>query len=180
MLLKNSYLQQVKNRNKPLYIVICVFIVLTLFTNFTRNEITPFFTWSMYSVPMAQADTFPIYTLEYNNGQIYKAPHTWKDHNRMMFFYTIDHYKSIVDNGGKEQDEVKMAHTFEKVHADTTVLSKLYTTPSQLDEYPKWLKRYMQANTGIKMDSIKVYRKWIQFNSEGHAQEMSSDLLFKI
>lgn len=175
----NTYLHLLRQKNRKLFYAACAFILLTLLINATKNEITPFYVWSMYSAPAPQSDTFPVFTLQYNNGQVFNEPHTWRDHTRMMFFYPIDYYTNMMDHAG-EPDALKMKKGFEKIHLDPASLSKIYNTPEQIKAYPYWLKQYMQANTGIKMDSISVYRKWVRYSESGRVYPVKSELLFKL
>jgi hypothetical protein len=179
MFFKDSYLHIVWQKNIRLFYVIVVCIVLTIITNLSKNEITPFFTWSMYSAATPYTDTFEVYTLEYNNGQVYNEPHTWKDYKRMMFYYTIDQYEGIRDNGGVEADKIKAEKIMSRLHITAFPVDRLYNSAADIANYPGWLRRYMQANTGIKMDSIKVYRKQVRFDNKGHVYPVKSELVLK-
>ncbi len=175
-----TYLGILKGRSKRLYYAVVVFAVLTLLVNASRNEITPFFVWSMYASPARVTDTFPVYVLEYNDGKTFLAPHTWKDHKRMMFFYTIDQYCVLKDNGNKDPDEEHASHILARLHINNpTFLPSLYPSATDMQAYPAWLKRYMQANMGEHIDSIKVYRKWVQFGNDGKVNVHRNELLFR-
>lgn len=177
-MLRNTYLYLLWLKNKKLFYAVSTIIILTLFTNLTRNEITPFYVWSMYSAKSPQTDTFAIYTMKYN-GKEYSAPHTWKDHKRMMFFYPIEYYTSIIDNKG-EADAGKMVNGFQKIHLDPAFTNRIYNTPAQLNGYPIWLKRYLEANEGIKVDSLQVSRQWLMYDNDSKVHSVKSDLLFNI
>ncbi len=176
---KNTYLYLLWQKNRKLFYPVSICIGLTLLISMTKNEITPFYVWSMYSAKTLETDTFPIYALEYNKGTEFNEPHTWKDHKRMMFFYTIDYYTGIKDNQ-VEADAVKMSNGFKKIHLDPASLNHIYNSPQQIREYPFWLKQYMQSNMGIKMDSISVYRKWLKYSDSGKVYPVKSELLFKV
>lgn len=139
----------------------------------------PFYLWAMYSRNVPRTDSFDIYVLKYNNGQVYNAPHTWKDHKRMMFFYTITHYITTQENGGIEHDYVKMREFANKIGLYSLPLEKIYIGQRELNAYPAWLQRYMQSNIQTRIDSIEVYRNWVKFKQDGRVYLKGEELIFK-
>jgi hypothetical protein len=133
----------------------------------------------MYSAKSPETDTSIIYTLEYNDSKIFLAPHTWKDHQRMMFFYTIDYYAYLIDNGNVERNIQRTVGVLNKLHVPQSVITRLPDAASAVANYPAWLKRYMQSNMRQPLDSIKVYRRWLKYNNDGSVHEVKNQLLFK-
>jgi hypothetical protein len=176
---KDTYLGILRRRNKPMFRAVAVFMSVTLLINATRNEITPFFVWAMYAGKSAEVDTFPVFVLQYNDGKVFHAPHTWKDHKRMMFFYTIDHYTLLRDNDYTDPDMQKAGSIMGKAGMSGMPLGELYTDRAAMQQYPAWLMRYMQANLGEHIDSISVYRKWMRYGKDGRVTTARSELLFK-
>lgn len=144
----------------------------------TKNEITPFYVWAMYSTPIPEDDSFSIYTFEYNDGQVFQEVHTWNDYYEMMFPYTISHYMAIKDNGG-EPNRIRMTSAFNQVGIDTSFLDNIYNTNADIVEYPYWLKRYMQEHLNEQLNSFSVYRKWLQYNEEGRVHVVKNELIFR-
>lgn len=178
MPLNDTYLSVLKQKNKGLFYIILFYIIVSL-TFALRNEMTFFFRWSMYSKPHEPREVFPVAVLEYNNGKVFNDPFTWHDHKKMMFYYTILHYKETVDNNGRELNQDRAEQIAAHLLLPALPYSKLYTTPSELAAYPAWLMRYMQANMCQKIDSINVYWLLLQYKSSGRVEVVDKQLIFK-
>lgn len=174
---RKTYLGILRERNRSLYVIVLTFMVVTMLVTVSRNEMTPIFVWSMYAGRSPVTDTFATFELQYNDHKVFHAPHTWKDHKRMMFFYSADQYAILHDNGMKDPDEEKVRRIAGKAHIPPPPLHKLFPTRHDMDNYPAWLKRYMQANLGEKIDSLKVYRNWMSYDKDGRVLLRRRELL---
>ncbi len=175
--MKYSYLKRLKSHSKLLYCVIVVFIVITLVVNLSLNQITPFYIWSMYGRKEEVKDSYPVYVLKID-GEIFNLP-KWQDYKRMFFNYSIVHYMDCVENDNSDPFMIKARSYLSFLPLDDLFFYKIYVHKDELKEYPKWLKRYMEANIGKNIDHLEVERVWIGYNQMNRIEVIKKEQIFE-
>lgn len=176
--MSNNYLSVLRKENKRLFVFILLFLAVSLITTVSRTEVTPFYTWAMYSETTRGSDTVIIYSLEYNKGDKYNIPQIWNHHRRIMFNYSIAFYDYCLQHNHADPASVNFRKLLLKANIrDDTLLYRLYSGPAALDQYPAWLKRYISANLGMPVDGIRVYKIWTRILPGGRVGEINRTLL---
>lgn len=165
------YVKKLYHHSKSLCVALCLFVLLTLLANIVSNECTPLFVWSMYSRPAAEAEEFSFYELQYNKDQVYYAPHTWKDHKRMMFFYTAEYLDIMLQNNNCDPNSKKATYILK------LPTQHLYVNSADVANYAHWLQTYMEDNISQHIDSLKVYKKTLRYSPSGAPILVKSQLL---
>lgn len=158
-----TFLKIVYNKDKKMFVVFSVFIILSFITTIFRREIMPFFTWSMYSYPEIERDTNVFYLLEYNN-KVYNYPNIWDHNKRIIYFYTISYYFECIPNNGYDNTQIKLINL---LNSNKTSFKKdnFFLLKKDTSDYIKWLKRYIENVTNEKIYSLNIYRMSVNYTN---------------
>lgn len=181
--MKDTYLARLKRQNRKLYRAILVFITVSIilvptrYTPFIFFEITPFYTWGMFSAALDPAahQNYTFYVLQYD-GRTFNLP-TANDHKKIFFGYTMPQYDRMVSNGHTDPANKNYAALVHQLHLPEACVQRLGNDATVAAQYPAWLKRYMAQNLGQPIDTITVTKYWTRFNEQAQLITDSSKVL---
>lgn len=181
--MKNSYLARLKRQNRKLYGLIIAFVagsvllIQTRYTPFMFFDLTPVYTWGMFSTALNPAEhrNYTFYVLKYD-GKTFNLP-TCNDHKKIFFTYTILHYDRIAGNGNTDPANEHYAALARKLHLPDVLAARMGNSPEAARQYPAWLKRYMSQNLGQAIATIEVTKYWTRFNEQAQLITDSSKVL---
>lgn len=175
--MRKTYLSQVRNHNKSLYYLFILIIVATLITNIAHNQATPIYVWDMYAGQTEEPTSYKVFSFTYNEKEM-NVP-VWRDHKRMYFYYTVNHYLQCVNNQNMDPFQEKSTQKLPKIGIAPDFLSGLYSTPDEIAGYPQWLKRYMEANTDETFSSMSVKEIDVRYLPSGRIEVLSAKEIIK-
>jgi len=181
--MKNTYLARLKRQNRKLYRFVVAFVIgsvlliQTRYTPFMFFDLTPVYTWGMFSTALnpAEHQHYTFYTLKYD-GQTFNLP-TYNDHKKIFFTYTILHYDRIAGNGYTDPANQNYAALARKLHLPDRYAERMGNTADAVQQYPAWLKRYMSQNLGQAISTIEVTKYWTRFDEQAQLITDSSKVL---
>lgn len=151
-----TFLQEVKKKSPKLYFFFLIFLGFTFISHLFRTSSTPFFFYGMYSSPVPVTDDFSFLIVEKNGKEIFNKPEIWNHHRRVPFYYSSRTYEQLLNN-----DYMKIHQSFH---------TKIYPDKSALQDYPKWLLRYLERLEGEKIDSITLYKVTVSYEQNEKPQ----------
>ena len=112
MKIENLYLVRLFYAQKSLFIIVLLFILLSLSANFIfRSEQTPIFRWDLYATAMPSQSTYSFLEVRYNQNELLKFPHTWKESQKLFFTNTLDYFISIKRNNNIDPTARRRNHS---------------------------------------------------------------------
>lgn len=171
--MKNTYLGRLKRQSKGLYRLILAFIAGSLLLIQTKYnppfmfaEMTPFFTWGMFSTDLVPEEHqhYTFYVLKYN-GQTFNLP-TYQDHRKIFFQYTIPQYDMLSAHQYQDPALDKYNALLARLKLSPAYALRIGNTTENIQQYPQWLKRYMSANTGTHIQHLEVLKYWVHFDNK--------------
>jgi hypothetical protein len=173
------FLKETKSRSKSIYWILIIFILISLITNLSKIEITPFYVWRMYSEKEPRNDKNHFYQLSYNN-KIFNQSEAWNNGRKMMFSYTIHHYESCKENNGYDNIQIKAQSILQRLNINDVKLFSPFYIKYNLKEYPQWLLRYIQQIIKEKINHMEVNKMTIRYDKNGNQVLINKKLIFKI
>lgn len=176
--MRKTYLSQVRHHNKPLYYLFMLLIAATIVTNIAHNQATPVYVWDMYAARTEEPASYKIFSLTYDDKEM-NIP-VWRDHKRMYFYYTVNHYLQCVNNQYQDPFHNKSAQKLSRIGVAPDFLNELYSTRDEIAAYPQWLNKYMEANTGEDFKQLSVKEIELTYTNNGRIQVINSKELFNL
>ena len=139
-------------------------------------EVTPLYDWKMYAFPVQPHPEYDAYVLHYN-GKVYNKPHTFQDYQRMMINYTLPHYAVMKQTGDTLPFYTRTSYIFLAAFKWNPRDNRLHTTPQDLQQYPLWLKRYVQQQVGEPVHDLSVARISLRYDAENHVQPVATEAI---
>lgn len=183
MKIENLYLVRLFHAQKSLFIIVLLFIILSISANFIfRSEQTPIFKWDLYSTAMPAQSTYSFLEIRYNENQLLKFPHTWQEPQKLFFTNTLDYFIAIKRNNNTDPYKNYFANDWSKRHPQMRELLvgvNLYNDITAINAFPFWYKRYLEQYIQQSVWRIDVYEKKVEFINGG-VNEISSSLIYKL
>jgi hypothetical protein len=167
MNIRNTFLAELKRKNKFLFGAIIAYGCICLTTALWGWQTTPFYIWAMYSVPVHKDTAYTIPEL-YADGKVIDNPHAFRDFHRMMFYYSVRHYMLLKDGSYNPK--------YTSFQNKPELLNKVRPAREQINDYTRWLKAYYNSQ-GRNYDSIKIYETTIKYLPDGHVIKTGQKLL---
>lgn len=183
MKIENLYLVRLFYTRRYLFIIVLLFILLSLSANFIfRSEQTPIFRWDLYATAMPSQSTYSFLEVRYNQNELLKFPHTWQESQKLFFTNTLDYFISIKRNNNIDPYKNYFTNDWSKRHVRLKELLgnvNLYNDTTEINGFPSWYKRYLEQYIHQPVWSINVYEKKVEFINGG-VNEISSSLIVKL
>lgn len=182
MLAKNYFVRLFRT-NKFLFVAVTVFCLLNLLANFIfKAEHTPVYLWSLYANKIPPRDVYTFLEIKYNDGKTLTFPHTFMEPEKLFFTNTLDEFIYMKKNRGNDPlksyiDNWNSYHPFFKKSMPGL---KFYPDTQELENYPEWLKRYLEQYAREPVDKIDVYEVNVRYESNGHLKKLSSTLIYTL
>jgi len=161
--MEKFFLYKVYRYNKKLFFFFLIFAGLTLFCNFAGFEITPFYVWGMYSQKEAPVKEYPIFRIT-ANGKIIDYSAGYFPATRFFLLSPLSYYASIKN----EDDPIKfflkekLKGKYENVEP---YANRVLNSQKEIEEFPGWLKRYVEQSTGEKVKDLKVELLFVSYEN---------------
>ncbi|MGV3767581.1 MAG: hypothetical protein ACO1NW_15710 [Chitinophagaceae bacterium] len=160
------YLKRLFRNSKAGFAAVVLFIAGSLFFNFKTAETTPFFVWSMYSIPV-KTDTFSTYRITLNEQVIYPE-HAFRQPLKCMLFGPLQQYDKIMSNAGIDPDKAYYESTIVKRHRFfRQTLETATNKEAAISSFIPWLKKYLTEVTGENIRSLKLEKIETVFEQNG-------------
>jgi hypothetical protein len=156
--MRRTFLYQVWQHNKRLFYILVAFSLLTIGTNLTGDQVTPFFVWGMYSAKEEPVQQYSILQTTIND-RIVMNTYDWPVCDTRFYLASpLAWYKKIKDNSNVDptwsflQAKLKPQH-FEKLGF---LQASLFNNRQQQDSFFAWYARYLTQVTALPVESIRI------------------------
>lgn len=180
---KQYYFQKLYQKNRTLFVLICILLFLHINANFlVGGQQTPFFNWSLYSMPQAAQDIYSFYELRYNGDKKVVFSHTWKQPQQLFYLNTLNHYTSmrLHENNDPLKDYIDNWNSAHPIVKDMFPGLKFYPDAVEMKKFPAWYAKKIHQLTGDVVDSMNVYRIQVRYKEDGSVEKISSEFLFNL
>lgn len=165
---QNTYLGVLWRQKRSFFWLMLFLIaghVTPVFLNF--QLLTPFYLWSMYTMPAPPVDTFQLFDIRYNDGKTIARPNTYRDLGRMMWTYTLPKYGAYLKTGDTLPVHTRSANLLTKIFSGLPHSQPIHVSHAQLAAYPAWLLRYLQQETGDSIYRLDVKEVQVKYGRDG-------------
>lgn len=138
-----------------------------------RFEVSPFFDWSMYSGLQQIPKRYSVAVLSYNNHEVYNPSHTWNDHQQMMITYTLGNFIKYQSMGDTLPYVSRTATVFTTLFGRNKE-AKINNDGSVLADYPNWLKKYLQQQVGVGINTITLTNYYVGYTADHRVRAVDS------
>jgi hypothetical protein len=134
------------------------FSILTICTNLTGDEVTPFFVWGMYSAREEPVQQYSILQTTINDSIVVNAYDQPVSDTRFYLTSPLAYYKRIKDNNNVDPTlsflQAKLSpERFKKL---AFLQASLFNTSQQIDSFFTWYARYLLQVTHTPVQSIRI------------------------
>lgn len=178
---KCTYLGRLYRHKKTMFWLITLLItghLVPVFLNY--QPLTPFYLWSMYTLPAHPADTFSVFHIEYNEGKTIARQHTYRDLGRMMWTYTLPKYDAFLRSGDTLPVQTRSARLLTKIFSPMPHAQPVHVTAQQLAAYPAWLIRYLEQETNERIYRLSVQEVKLVYGADGRPYEVTSKKILQL
>ncbi|HEY8893514.1 MAG TPA: hypothetical protein VIM79_01820 [Niastella sp.] len=156
--MKRTFLYQVLQHDRRLFVVMAAFAAITIATNLTGDEVTPFFVWGMYSAKEEPVQQYSILQTTINDSIVVNVYDKPISDTRFYLTSPLAHYKRIKDNSNVDPTlSFLQIKTNRKLFTRPVVMQgPLFNTRRQTDSFFPWFARYLQQVTNIPIHSIRI------------------------
>jgi len=180
-ILEKSYFGKLFKKDKLLFAVAFLFIVLSVFANLIKLETSPFFVWNMYSERYFPQQDYDIIEVRYNDNKLLNFKHTWQSPQQAFLSEPLYNYLNSINNRGQDPARDYLVNHWAVKHPTfRKMVSLLYNSQAQYDAFPSWYKTYLGAVQHEPMKSILVLKKKLRFDDLGQIACLSTDTLLLI
>lgn len=168
MRLEHTYLGKLWRQKRRLFWLMIFMIaghLSPIYLNF--QFLTPFYLWSMYTMPMPAVDTFQAFTIRYNEGGIIARPHTYRDLGKMMWMYTLPKYNAYLKTGDTLPCNTRSSNLLTGLLGGLPHSQPIHVTNANLQDYPAWLKRYLEQEKGVSIYKLEVLDIKLVYGKDG-------------
>jgi hypothetical protein len=156
--MKKTFLYQVWQHNRKLFYIMAAFSVITIGTNLTGDEVTPFFVWGMYSAKEEPAQQYSILQTTINDSIVVNAYNSPVSDTRFYLTAPLAWYKRI-----RENNNVDPTRSFLQAKLNPERFKKLgflqgslFNSGPQVDSFFTWYARYLLHVTNTPVHSIRI------------------------
>lgn len=161
--MEKFFLYKVYRYNKKLFFFFLIFAGLTLFCNFAGFEITPFYVWGMYSQKEVPVKEYPVFRIT-ANGKIIDYSADYFPANRFFLLSPLSYYASIKD--GDDRVKIFLKKKLQNKYGQLEPYAKrVLNSKKEIEEFPNWLRRYVQQSTGEKVNDLKVELLFVSYEN---------------
>ncbi len=181
-MLANTWFGRLIRLDKTLFLLIFLFFLFSILANLViKLETSPFFIWNMYSLRETPRNDYTLYEFRYNDSLQLRFRHTWNEPAKTLLNMPLSTYFGILANHSISPEETYLrSHWLVKHPAYADAIRGLYISPRALKEYPEWLCRYVEQQTGERVRNLSVIAKKLQFDSNGDLHLLHADTVLSI
>jgi hypothetical protein len=184
LLFRNSYLGRLYRASKPLFVIAVVFISLNIAVNFFgKGELTPFFKWDLYTMPVPVQQQYSFLEVTYNDDSTLIFPHTWREPEKLFFTNTMDLFIWMKNNNNEDPFKNYYENNWRPKHKllqNVFSVIKILNDSVEVSKFPRWYKKYLSQHIHEPVSNIKVFRKTVEYGSNGALREISSQLIYTL
>lgn len=181
-IIANTWLGRLFRLDKPLFLLTFLFFLFSILANLViKLETSPFFIWNMYSLKELPKDDYTLYEIRYDDSLELRFTHTWNEPAKTMLNMPLRTYFGILANHSISPEETYLrSHWLVKHPLFANAIRGLYITPRELNEFPDWLRRYVERQIGRPVRNVCVISKKLQFDKDGDLHLLASDTVLSI
>jgi|SRR5579872_2912795 len=180
-ILASSWLGRLYRTDKVVFAICGLFFSASIFSNLIRLQSTPFFVWSMYSLPVQPQESYSYYRIIYNDGHVINLRHTWNEPEKTYLLKPLNCYAVWMQTHGAADPALKYLDDWSRRHPRFAGLATtLSNTAAAREQFPAWLERYISGITGEPVYSLCVLKKQVHFDAADDLREFASDTVLYI
>ena len=163
-MLRKTFLHQVFHKDKPLFVLLILFILGQLFFTYKHVENTPFFHFGMYSALHHPHETYTVYNIAVSENPVRSLD--FHDSQREMVYNTIATYDGLKQLGFRDSLDKFISKRMSGQRADYA-RSVLLNNASMDTPYQKWLFQYIADMRMIKTPLLEVSKQLVSYKPDG-------------
>jgi len=167
--MNKTYLGKLLEYDKPLFVVIILFMLGQLFFTIKGVETFPFLNYGMYSEKMPACDSQTVYQLTICGQRVNITSLT--NCEKDITLNSIQQYDRLKQSNGKEKEEETIDHRFKGKVSESTLVgikAKLLNSPSAIERYPKWLMKYLADMRMVNSSTLNLSKATLTYDSKGN------------
>lgn len=159
MKIKKTYFELLYQYNKPMFVLVLLFIAGQAFFSYKGVETTPFFNYGMYSAPISSKPYYTHIGLQKAGKAIPLSDLGYFSTDFLS--YQLDYYQKLKNSQGVDPTQTTLENRFGANSSFTNYLIPLLTnSPEDTSAFVPWLMSY----TGV--DSLRVTSQKYQLKNQ--------------
>lgn len=153
----DTYISKLWRTSKVLFFALCLFALGQAFFTYKGILNFPFFPFEMYAHPQKLNKNSKLYHIYVNGNELnYTSLPNWTEGNILN---TIKYYQKY--QTGKIWAKTVWNQRFghPNTELEELIFNRLVPTPTQIEQYPKWLTQYINEQIVPEITDLKVTQK---------------------
>jgi hypothetical protein len=175
---RQYFLHELARSNRPLLLLISIWLTFAAFSAWTKMEATPVHMWNMFAVPLKEKPAYTVTTL-YADGDPVGDPAAWHYFCNMVREHSLAHYLRLCDSCYIPPGfhTIKAAGNRAGLNMNDFT-ARVLPGSTALAQYPEWLKRYISAQSGRQVKNLCLVARTVAYSDSGKLQLLSSRIIF--
>jgi hypothetical protein len=145
-ILIKSYFGKLIRKDRLLFVIVLLFISLSVLSNIIRLETSPFFVWNMYAERYYPRQDYDLVEVRYNDNMLLSLKHTWMSPQQMFLTEPLFNYLHSRKIGGEDPARDYLENHWAMKHpAFKSWVRQLYISPREYQAFPSWYKAYLSS-----------------------------------
>ena len=177
--MKKLYLISCFRRNKGIFALSIVFILMICYGHKTNLPITPAFITNMYILKSdSKTDSFLFITI--NGRTPLNLSHTFDEPRRMMIYSTLEAYHQGMLNGETDPLQTSIDRTVSKHPFLRGLRAAICCRKADYEHYLPWLLQYMQEAVSDSIKRLDIGMAFIHYDDRNLPVGDSTKYLYQI
>lgn len=170
-----SFLKSVFYKERRLFILLMVFLTALILTNLSRNQISPFYVWSMYASVNHPQESYNFPVIIYNEETLATEPF-YRDFHKMHYQYPLYNYLSYENYGNKDWHAEKAHHWLPK---NTELTKKIYPTKEDWNNFFDSYQHLLQLKTNSILYQLQIKNVSVIYDVQGYPQVIKENIIYE-
>ena len=175
---RKTFLHQLYQKDRPVFVLILLFIIGQTFFTYKHVENTPFFHFGMYSSIHQPHQTYTVYNISVSENPVRSLD--FHDSQRELVYNTIASYDGLKQLGFKDSLDKVISKRLSGPNA--SYARSVLLNNAQMDTpYQKWLFQYIADMRMIKTPLLEVSKQNVRYRPDGSVMVIdTAQTLFKL
>ena len=177
-MLRRTFLYRVFEKDKPLFVLLALFIAGQLFFTYKHVENTPFFHFGMYSAPHSPHESYTVYKITVDTAEVKSLD--FPDCQREVVYNSLAAYDGLKQMHFNDTLDKVISH---RMSGSTAEYARkvLLNTAAMDTPYQKWLFQYIADMRMVKTPVLEVSKLQVTYQPDGSVKVKDTvQTLFKL
>lgn len=170
-----SFLKSVFHKERGLFLLLMAFFTVLILTNLSRNQISPFYVWSMYATVNQPQESYAFPVIIYNDKTLATEPF-YRDFYKMHYQYPLYNYLSYKKIGNKDWHAEKATHWLPN---STELIKKIYPSEEDWNTFFDTYQHLLQLKTNAILYQLQIKDVSVIYDAQGYPQVFKENIIYE-